>query len=279
MQEEKTKQAGPETSANADAEGLKTCCATVYQSDWARLILGDSFHPGGTALTRELGAAIGLRPGLRVLDVAAGPGTSAIALAQQFGCTVLGIDYGRATVEQARQAAGTAGVAHLVTFEQGDAERLPVADQTFDAVICECAFCTFPNKAVAASEFRRVLKAGGSVGLSDLTRRGEVPEDLQGLLAWIACIADAQPLEEYVRYLTEAHLTVQRVEQRDEALSTMVRDIQTKLLGTELLVKLKKIDLPAELNFEQAKSMAKAAANAIKAKQFGYALLTATATS
>ena len=254
---------------------LKTCCANVYQSDWARLLLGDSFHPGGTALTRHLGDLLHLGPNQRVLDVAAGQGTSAIHLAQCFGCTVLGIEYSRDAVAHANQAAQVAGVAQLVTFEQGDAEQLPVPAASFDAVICECAFCTFPNKTVAASEFRRVLKPGGQVGLSDLTRKGEIPEDLQGLLAWIACIADAQPLEDYVRYLAETGLTVQLVEQHDEALSDMVRDIQGKLLGTELLMKLNKFQLPGEIDFEQAKKMAKAAATAIKAQKFGYAVVTA----
>lgn len=259
-----------------DDQALKSCCASVYQSDWARLLLGDSFHPGGTALTTYLGAALHLHPGQRVLDVAAGQGTSAIHLAERFGCTVLGIEYSRLAVEQATQAARTAGVAHLVMFEQGDAEQLPVAAASVDVVLCECAFCTFPNKAVAASEFLRVLSSGGRVGLSDLTRKGKIPADLQGLLAWIACIADAQPLENYIQYLTEVGLTIQLVEQHDDALSDMVRDIQAKLLGTELLVKLNKITLPEGIDIEQAKTMAKAAATAIQARQFGYAVVTAT---
>jgi ubiquinone/menaquinone biosynthesis C-methylase UbiE len=164
-----------------------------------------------------------------------------------------------------------------VTFEQGDAELLPVAASSFDAVICECAFCTFPHKSAAASEFRRVLKPGGQVGLSDLTRRGEIPEGLQGLLAWIACIADARPLEDYVRYLAETGLTIQLVEQHDEALSDMVRDIQRKLLSTELLAKLNRLQLPEEIDLEQAKKMAKAAKAAIEAHKFGYAVVTASA--
>src|SRR5947209_12603174 len=267
-----------EVVSESHDQDLKTCCANVYQSDWARLLLGDSFHPGGTALTRHLGDLLHLRPNQRVLDVAAGQGTSAIHLAQCFGCSVLGIEYSRDALERANEAAQIAGVAQLVTFEQGDAEQLPVSQvlaASFDAIICECAFCTFPNKSVAASEFRRVLKAGGQVGLSDLTRKGELPEDLQGLLAWIACIADARPLEDYVRYLAEAGLTVQLIEQHDEALSDMVRDIQGKLLSTELLVKLNKLHLPSEIDFEQAKLMAKVAAAEIKAQKFGYAVVTA----
>lgn len=258
-----------------DEQTLKSCCANVYQSDWARLLLGDSFHPGGTALTEYLGTLLSLGPDQRVLDVAAGQGASAIHLAQRFGCSVLGIEYSSVAVENASQAVLAAGVAHLVTFEQGDAENLPVPAASFDVVLCECAFCTFPQKAMAASEFVRVLRPGGRVGLSDLTRKGDIPADLQGLLAWIACIADAQPLEDYVHYLTEAGLTVQLVEQHDDALSDMVRNIQGKLLGTELLIKLKKLQLPMEINFEEAKKMAKAAATAIKAQQFGYAIVAA----
>jgi arsenite methyltransferase len=259
-----------------DDQEVKACCAAVYQSEWARLLLGESFHPGGTALTEHLGAALHLSPGQRVLDVAAGQGTSAIHLAQHFGCTVLGIEYGQAAVERATQAAQAAGVAHLVMFEQGDAEALPVPSASFDAVLCECAFCTFPSKATAASEFVRVLAPGGRVGLSDLTRTGEMPVELQGRLSWIACLADAQPLERYIEYLTGAGLTIQRVEQHDQALFELVRAIQGKLLGTELLAKLHKITLPGGIDLEQAKAMANAAVTAIRARQFGYAVVTAT---
>lgn len=264
-----------EVAGEYDAQAIKSCCANVYQSEWARLLLGDTFHPGGTELTLHLGRALGLEPGLRVLDVAAGQGASAIHLAQRFGCHVRGIEYGPDAVERAILAAQAAGVAHLVSFEQGDAERLPVPTASFDAVICECAFCTFPDKTQAASEFARVLAPGGRLGLSDLTRTGDIPATLQGLLAWIACIADAQPLENYMRYLTGASFTIQHVEQHDDALYDLVRDIRAKLLGTELLLKLNKITLPAELDLEQAKTMAKAAATAIQARQFGYAVITA----
>lgn len=257
-----------------DANLLKTCCAAAYQSEWARLLLGESFHPGGLALTERLGTLLGLGPGQRVLDVAAGQGTSAIFLAQRFGCVVVGVDYGGDSVRKANEAAARAGVAELAQFEQGDAECLPYADGAFDAVICECAFCTFPDKRAAASEFSRVLRPGGQVGLSDLTRAGAVPPALQGLLAWVACIADAQPLDEYARYLSDAGLMMKRSEPRDDALRSLVQEIRAKLLGAELLVKLKKIDLPTA-DFDQARALARAAAEAVQAGTFGYALLVA----
>ncbi len=263
-----------EVGPAAESAEVKSCCAAVYQSDWARLLLGDSFHPGGLALTARLGALLGLGPGRRVLDVAAGPGTSAIHLAQRFGCAVVGVDYSGASVRAARAAAAAAGVTDLTSFEEGDAERLPFAAASFDALLCECAFCTFPTKQAAAAEFARVLRPGGQVGLSDLTRQGEVPAELRTLLAWVACIADAQPVAEYARYLTEAGLTVTTVEAHDGALIGLVDDIRTKLLGAELLVKLQQIDLPG-VDFAKAKAMARAAADAVRAGRFGYAVLVA----
>jgi len=146
-----------------------------HESDWARLLLGDSFHPGGVALTTHLGAALGLHPGLRVLDIASGTGASALALARAYGCAVVGVDLGAANVRDATAAAARAGLGGRVRFARGDAERLPFDDASFDAVLCECAFCTFPDKRAAASEFARVLRPGGRVGLSDLTRVGAVP--------------------------------------------------------------------------------------------------------
>jgi arsenite methyltransferase len=258
-----------------DAREVKACCAAAYQSDWARLLLGEIFHPGGMALTERLGSLLGLGPGKRVLDVAAGQGASAIFLAKRFGCEITGMDYGEDAIRKATQVAEMAGVAHLARFEQGDAEHLAAADEMFDAVICECAFCTFPNKRAAASEFARVLRPGGRVGLSDLTRAGTVPPELQGLFAWIACIADAQPLDQYAQYLAGAGLSVDLIEPHDTALSEMVHEIRTRLLGAELLVKLKRVDLPG-VDFDQAKTLARAAAHAVKAGQFGYALVTAT---
>ena len=260
-----------EVESDAD---IKACCAAVYQSDWARLLLGDSFHPGGLVLTGRLGEMIGLGPGQRVLDVAAGNGNSAIFLAERFGCQVVGLEYGPEAVVLANAAAAEAGLGDQVRFEQGDAEHLPFDNGAFDAVICECAFCTFPDKPTAAAEIARVLRPGGRLGLSDLTRSDPLPSELEGLLAWIACIADAQHVEQYVSYLETAGLAVEHLEPHDAALSQMVSDIRGKLLGAELLVKLKKIDLPGA-DFEQAKTLARSAAVTVQEGKLGYVLLAA----
>ncbi len=259
---------------SAESAELKRCCAAVYESDFTRLLLGDSFHPGGLQLTSRLGELMGLAAGMRVLDVASGRGESAAYLAETFGCQVTGVDLGSENIRQASQRAAAAGIANLVEFQQGDAEGLPFPDGYFDAILCECAFCTFPSKETAAAEFGRVLKSGGVVGISDLTRAGELPAELKGLMAWIACIADARPVEEYVAYLSAANLATAVLEPCDDALSEMVHQVQGKLLGAELMAKLNKIDL-AGIDLGEAKSLAQAASNAVKSGKLGYALLVA----
>jgi arsenite methyltransferase len=255
---------------------IKACCATAYQSEAARLLLGDSFHPGGSRLTEHLGTLLALGPGQRVLDVASGQGNSALTLARRFGCQVLGIEYGAEAVVCASQRAAAAGYAHLVSFQQGDAECLPLSDGAFDALICECAFCTFPNKAAAAAEFGRVLKPGGHLGLSDLIRTGAVPQALTGVLAWIACLADAQPLPVYLCALQEAGLTIELVEGHDEALHELVQQVRGRLLTVELLTRLKKVDLPAFLDIAQARTVVNAAREALLAGRFGYVVIRAS---
>ena len=256
------------------AEEVKSCCANVYESEWARLLLGDSFHPGGLPLTERLGELLDLRPGKRVLDVAAGKGASAVFLAKRFGCEVVGVDYSARNAAEAALSAEEAGVGEIVTFRQGDAERLPFADGEFDAVVCECAYCTFPDKVAAAREFLRVLRPGGRVGLSDLTRSGELGPELQTLLAWVACLGDARPVEEYALFLRDARFAEIEFEPHDEALGQMVRDVRAKLLGAELMAKLGKITLPVG-DLGHAKDMARAATKAVERGNLGYSLVLA----
>lgn len=119
-----------------------------------------------------------------------------------------------------------------------------------------------------------MLRPGGHVGIGDLTRAAELPQELDSLLAWIACIADAQPIEQYVDWFRAAGLTPQATESHDEALIQMVRQIQAKLSGVEIMKGLNKIDL-SELDFTAAKWMASAAVTAIQKGQLGCAIITA----
>jgi ubiquinone/menaquinone biosynthesis C-methylase UbiE len=253
-------------------ETIKGCCVALYESDWATLLLGDSYHPGKLQLTERLGNMLDLQPGHIVLDVASGLGTSAIYLAQRFGCQVVGVDFSGQIVEQASANAAEAGISQLVQFKQGDAERLPFEGGSFDALICECAFCTFPSKPQAASQFARVLRPGGRIGLSDLTRSAPLPPELDTLMAWVACIADAQPIEEYTSILSQAGFSMGSPELHDEALAELINEVRGKLLVAELMVNLKKLEVPDWIDFDQVGRLAQITAETVNQGQLGYAL-------
>lgn len=261
-------------SISTDSAEIKQCCANVYGSNAARYLLGDSFHPGGLPLTEEVASLLELSQTASVLDVASGKGTTAFFLAERFGCQVTGVDLSEQNILDAQKEASVRGVSELVKFRLADAETLPFENGTFDAIICECAFCTFPTKKTAASEFNRVLKPGGRVGISDITRDGSPLPDLDGLLAWIACIGDAQPLPSYARWLSEAGLRPLKAEPRNHYFQQMVQDIRSKLLLAEIMIGLKKLDLPG-LNMSDAKAFSLAAQKAIAANQLGYAIIVA----
>lgn len=259
----------------ADAVEIKQCCARVYESEVVRRLLGESFHPGGTALTERLGVLLGLAPASLVLDAASGNGTSAVFLAQRFGCRVVGVDLSAEHVARATAEAERLGLGDRLRFEVGDAEQLPLSGSAVDAIVCECAFCTFPDKPRAAREFARVLKPGGRVGLSDITRAAGPPGELADLMSWVACLADARSAATYAEWLTDAGLTDTLVEHHDGALTDMIRGIGTRLFATEVLTALGKLDLVG-LDFPAAKRLAKEAMTAVAEHRLGYALVLAT---
>ncbi len=254
---------------------IKICCATFYQSDVVRMLLGDVLHPGGLALTYHLGQAVGLNETNRVLDVACGRGASVVHLAESFGCHVTGLDYGMENVAAATDHAATRDVARLTSFRQGDAEGLPFGDGAFDVVISECSFCTFPDKASAATEMSRVLDPGGRLGLTDVTINGTLPEDIQSLLSWVACITGAGTSDHYVKILMEAGFTDFKVEDHGAALLEMVNDIRRKLLAVELVAGLGRLNL-GDLDLSEGKRLALRAVELIESGMLSYSLIAAT---
>jgi len=114
-------------------------------------------------------AAVGVRPGEKVLDVACGTGNAAIRAAEA-GAEVTGVDITPELFDAARREAAAAGV--TVEWVQGDAEALPFEDESFDVVLSTFGCMFAPRHAVAASEIVRVLRPGGRVGITAWTPEG-----------------------------------------------------------------------------------------------------------
>jgi len=138
------------------------------QAMWAS---GD-FAVIGTTLQwagENLCEAADLQAGERVLDVACGNGNAALAAARRF-CRVTGLDYVPALLERAAERARAERAE--ITFVEGDAEKLPFADASFDAVISTYGVMFAPDQARAASELTRVVRPGGKIALANWTPEG-----------------------------------------------------------------------------------------------------------
>lgn len=106
----------------------------------------------------------GVRPGARVLDVAAGSGDQTLAVAQAVGAQghVLATDLSPAIVALARDNAARAGFAQVET-RVADGEDLGVPEASFDAAVCRLGLMFFPDPLQGLREMHRALRPGGGV--------------------------------------------------------------------------------------------------------------------
>ena len=138
------------------------------QATWAA---GDYAVVGTTLqiVGERLCEAIDIRAGERVLDVAAGNGNVSLAAARQFAI-VTSTDYVAALLERGRERAKAERLE--IEFREADAEALPFADGSYDAVVSTFGVMFTPNQEKAASELARVCRKGGRIGLANWTPEG-----------------------------------------------------------------------------------------------------------
>ncbi|MFZ0043799.1 MAG: class I SAM-dependent methyltransferase [Solirubrobacteraceae bacterium] len=126
---------------------------------------------------RALVTAIDPRPGQRILDVATGTGMVAFELAQRGRCEVVGVDQSEAMLgaAAARLSASPADLAERISFVQGEAERLPYADQEFDALTFTYLLRYVDDREATMRELARVVKPGGRIGMVEFGVPGSPP--------------------------------------------------------------------------------------------------------
>jgi SAM-dependent methyltransferase len=141
----------------------------------ARVPDGSAESFAGVANPFSLGP---LEQGEDVLDLGSGAGTDSLVAAQMVGPrgSVKGIDMTPEMLAKARASAESMGLSDI-EFLEGDAERLPFADETFDVVISNGVIDLVPDKDAVFAEIFRVLKPGGRIQIADVTIQVPVSEE------------------------------------------------------------------------------------------------------
>jgi arsenite methyltransferase len=214
---------------SAASQTLASCCAELYELPIVEYLLGQSFHPGGAKLTRQLASATLVSPNSNVLDVACGNGSSAHVIVSDFGATVTGCDYSAVNLERATITSREAGLDRKTQFVRGSAEHLPFAPESFDVTVCECSLCLFENMDTALQQVCRVLKPGGRIGISDFFLNSPVPDSLDGLLGRVLCVAAAPSADGYREALSRAGFEFIRIRTVNWTLADMIRRIRHRL--------------------------------------------------
>ena len=176
--------------------------------------VGLTKHFGGLEKTEKLLKLCQVGKDSYILDVGCGAGQSSCYIAKKHGCKVVGVDINEMMIERSKERAEREGVETTVEFRVADAQDLPFDDNVFDAVITESVTVFPEDKQRAVSEYKRVTKPGGYVGLNEGTwlKTPPPPE----VVAWTSqdLGASVKPLtpEEWAGLLEGAGLTEIAVE-------------------------------------------------------------------
>jgi len=128
----------------------------------------DEFHTRGKESTIEIANLAQLQPHHTVLDVGCGLGGSARYLANQHGCSVIGIDLTDEYIDVANKLTEFVKLTDKVSFQQGSALELPFPSENFDIVWTEHTQMNIADKGQFYGELSRVLKPEGRLVFHDI---------------------------------------------------------------------------------------------------------------
>lgn len=146
-------------------QALKAKHAAMWASGSYPTVVEDIVKPLGGILVE----VVDVQRGQRVLDVAAGTGSSAIPAARR-GADVVATDLTPELIEVGRAEAAAAGIE--LTWGTADAEALPYRDAEFDVVLSAIGVMFAPHHQQAADELVRVCRPGGTIGVLSWTPEG-----------------------------------------------------------------------------------------------------------
>jgi ubiquinone/menaquinone biosynthesis C-methylase UbiE len=173
------------TTTTPDFEAVKA----KQRAGWET---GDYTRVGNTLqiIAERLVEAADVRAGRRALDVACGQGNAALAAARRFAEAV-GVDYARNLLAVGRERAAVENLP--VTFLEGDAEALPVPDDSADYTLSTVGVMFAPDHQRAADELVRVTAPGGRIALASWTPSGMIGQLFGAIGTWAPPPAGVRP--------------------------------------------------------------------------------------
>ena len=130
----------------------------------------DHLHGRGIEATEELAASLKIAPDHQILDIGSGIGGPARYIANKFGCQVCGIDLTAEYCEVAQHLTRLLGLSDQVKFQQENALSAPFDDASFDGAYSMNVAMNIEDKAAFYGEIHRLLKPGGWLLLSEVSK-------------------------------------------------------------------------------------------------------------
>lgn len=186
--------------------GRSACIFVGYPESWLDALpesAVESFAGVGFPFRAEI-----IGPGDSVLDVGSGSGTdvlSAARLVERDGI-VFALDMTPAMLDKLRGNIERAGAANVRVVE-GNAESIPLPDESIDVVTSNGVLNLVPNKTRAFEEIVRVLRPGGRVQIADIVVSKPIGESSRANpKLWAECVVGASVEEDYLEMFRSAGL-------------------------------------------------------------------------
>jgi len=188
----------------------------------------------------------------KVLDVGCGVGGSAIWLAQNIGCEVVGIDINPSFINISRREAGKRNLDNLVSFHEMNFCQTAFRENDFDIVWAVESSCHAEDKQAFLMEMSRILKPGGHIVIADAYKTQESSELNKALMGW--GIPNIPSVAEFMDYLTKAsflHIVCEDIS--DKVIPSSLRIYCFAWIAYPLVVLLRLLSLKTDLSINHAR--------------------------